>query len=158
MGRPKKPTALHVLNGNPSKKKSLGEGEPKPPPVIDAPKPPSWLSKHAKKEWKRLAPVLVRVGLLTEADIGSFVMLCQAYGKWEEYERDIQKNGSTYIYINKGGGENEVERPQTKLAHKAYERYKSLCTEFGVTPASRTRIEVKSEEAESDPLERLLSR
>lgn len=158
MGRPRKPTELHVLNGNPSKKKDLGKNEPKPAPIVETPKPPTWLNKYAKKEWKRLAPGLTRIGLLTEADIGSFVMLCQSYGRWEEYERDVEKNGSTYIYINKGGGENEVERPQTKLAHKAYERYKALCTEFGVTPASRTRIEVRPEEQEQDPMEELLSR
>jgi len=156
-GRPKKPTALRAIEGNRSKR-PLPENEPKPAPVVDVPEPPSWLNRYAKREWRERAPELVKVGLLTKADVASFTMLCQAYGKWEEHERYIKKHGDTFTYTNKAGAENEVERPQVKLAHKAYERYKALCTEFGVTPASRTRIEVKPEEKESDPMEALLSR
>lgn len=156
-GPPRKPTALRIIEGNRSKR-PLPENEPKPAPVIDIPKPPSWLNRYAKKEWKRLAPELVRTGVLTKADVASFTMLCQAYGKWEYYERDTEKHGDTCFYTNKYGAENEVERPQAKLAQKAHERYKALCTEFGLTPASRPRIEVTAADSEADPLEALMSK
>jgi len=158
MGRPRKPTELHVLNGNPSKKKDLGKNEPKPAPVVSAPKPPSWMNADGKKMWKRQVPGLQRVGLLTEADLESFIVLCQSYGEWVEAEKDMKKNGKYCIYTNKAGAENEIERPVVRVADKAYARYKSMCTEFGITPASRTRIEIKPAEQEQDPMEMLLSR
>ena len=158
MARPRKPTALHVLNGNPSKIKNLGQGEPKPAPVIETPKPPAWMNADGKKMWKRQAPGLQRIGLLTEADVESFIMLCQSFGEWVEAVKDIKQNGKYYVYTNKAGAENEVERPVVRVEDKAYARYKSMCTEFGVSPASRTRIEVKPIEGEQDPMEMLLSK
>ena len=156
-GRPRKPTALKVLTGNPGQR-PLPENEPKPAPVVETPGPPSWMNKDGKRMWKRQAPGLARVGLLTEADLETFSMLCQSYGEWLEAVRDIKKNGKFCIYINKAGAENEMERPMVKLEHKAYERYKSLCTEFGLTPAARTRIEVKPSQEDEDPMEMLLSK
>ncbi len=155
-GRPRKPTEIRVLEGNRSKR-PLPMNEPKPPPAMNDVKPPSWMNKDGKKMWKRLVPTLQRLRLLTEADLESFSMLCQSWGDYVEFVKDIKKNGKYCIYVNKGGGENEVERPAVKLMHRAYERYKALCSEFGLTPASRTRIEVKALDEEYDPMEALLS-
>ena len=73
-----KPTALKLLEGNPGKQK-LNKNEPMPkvPDVI--PKPPKRLLPEAKKEWKRLAPAMVALGLLTEVDTSAFAELCQNY-------------------------------------------------------------------------------
>lgn len=155
-GRPRKPTEIRVLEGNRSKR-PLPANEPKPPPITKPLKPPVWMNKEGKKMFKRLAPIMQQLRLLTETDIESFSMCCQSYGDWRRHIDDIKENGEYYIYVNKGGNENQVERPAVKLMHKAYERYKSMCTEFGLTPASKTRIEVKPLGEEYDPMEALLS-
>jgi phage terminase small subunit len=54
-GRPPKPTALKVLEGNPGKR-PLNQNEPKP--EKKAPNCPSWLLPDAKKEWRRLSKEL----------------------------------------------------------------------------------------------------
>lgn len=155
-GRPRKPTEIKVLEGNRGKR-PLPANEPKPAPVTFEIKPPTWMNKDGKKMWKRLAPTLQNLRLLTEADLESFSMLCQSWGDYVELVKEIKKNGKYCIYVNKGGGENEIEKPAVKLMHRAHERYKALCSEFGLTPASRTRIEVKPLDKEYDPMEALLS-
>ena len=155
-GRPPKPTALHVLNGNPSKKKNLGENEPKPAPIIKIPPPPEWLNEHGANMWERLAPILERLGLLTEADIETFSAACSSWGVYRECQDFVNDEGLTHKYKNKGGAINEVERPQVKIGNKALDQYRAFCSEFGLSPASRTRIEVNSQDTESE-MEGLLS-
>ena len=78
-GRKPKPTSLKVLEGNPGKRQ-LNPNEPK----LDAsvPKCPAWLSKEAKREWKRLVPFLEQAGLLTQVDRAAFAGYCQSYADW----------------------------------------------------------------------------
>jgi len=64
-----KPTAIKILEGNPGKR-PLNLNEPKPLQI--APECPDWLLDEAKKEWKRLAPELERLGLLTILDMAAF--------------------------------------------------------------------------------------
>lgn len=152
----KKPTELKVLTGNPGKR-PLPENEPKPKPIVGQVEPPEFLNVYAAKTWERLFPVLKNINLITEADLESFTMLCQSYGVWVECEVTFKELGRLNNYTNKGGNENEVEHPLSKIGQKAFERYKSLCTEFGLTPASRSRIQVAGQE-EPDEMEQLLSR
>ncbi len=153
-GRPKTPTNIRILNGNPGKR-PLPQNEPKPNPT--APAKPAWLTGDGAKMWGRLAPELERLGLLTVIDGEAFAGACQSWGTYVKCQRDIKKHGLTYEYENKGGGVNEIERPQVKIGQKSLDQFRAFCSEFGLTPAARTRIEVKSAEGEIDPMEALLS-
>ena len=153
--RPRKPTNLKVLEGNPGKR-PLPENEPKPTPI--APKRPSWLTGEGKKIWEKLAPELEKLGLLTSIDGEAFAAACQAWKDYVDCQKIIKKHGRTYTYKNQGGFENETERPEVKVANKALEQFRSFCREFGLTPASRAKIEVKTEDGEEDPMEKLLSK
>jgi len=162
-GRPPKPTSLKVIEGNPGKR-PLSANEPKPRPL--APRRPSWLNREGKKMWKQLAPELERLGLLTVVDGQAFAAACQSYGVWVECERFFKKKnpdtgrpyGRTYEYTNKHGDTNVIERPEVKIGQKALEAFRAFCSEFGLTPASRTRINVKLAEGELDPMEALLQK
>jgi len=154
-GRPPKPTNLKVLEGNPGKR-PLPENEPKPKPI--PPKCPSWLNREGKKMWKQLAPELDRLGLLTMVDGQAFAAACQSWGIWVECERFMKKHGRTYEYTNKEGYTNLIERPEVKIGQKALAEFRAFCSEFGLTPAARTRIEVKLLDSEEDPMEMLLGR
>ena len=68
-GRKPKPTAMKLLEGNPGKR-PLNVHEPIPPKGTV--KCPAWLLPEAKKEWKRLAPALEAMGVLTMADQTAF--------------------------------------------------------------------------------------
>ena len=81
-GRPRKPTAAHKRDGTFRPGVHGDRNEPKfrrpdfrPPPELDA---------MAKKEWKRLAGELAKLGLLTRADRAVFAVYCQS---WSDYIR-----------------------------------------------------------------------
>ena len=76
-GRPRKPTVLKLLAGNPGKRK-VNRKEPK----IAAGKIPipAHLGAVARAEWRRLEKLLPR-GLVTPADRGTFAQYCQTWAR-----------------------------------------------------------------------------
>jgi P27 family predicted phage terminase small subunit len=132
-GRKPKPTALKVIEGNPGKRR-INKEEPRPP--ADAVKCPTWLLPAAKREWKRMAPAMEQLGILTNADISAFAGYCQAYARWREAEEFITQHGS--IFKTPSGYVQQV--PQVSIAQQNLKIMQSFCTEFGLTPASRARI------------------
>lgn len=141
-----KPTNLKILQGNPGKR-PLNENEPKYSLSEDSLKPPSYLSKYAKKEWKRIAPLLSKNGLLTEADITSLAGYCQAYHRWIECEKLIR----TYGYTDTTDKGNVIQRPEVGAANKALELMLKYGKEFGLTPSSRTSLHIEKTEEVEDP-------
>lgn len=149
-GRKPKPTALKVLEGNPGKR-PLNKNEPQP--ERKAPHCPSWLEPEAKKEWKRMAKTLEAIGVLTQVDKAAFAGYCQAYARWREAEEFLSKHGT--IFKTPSGYIQQV--PQVAIARNYLQIMKDFCSEFGLTPAARTRIRVDTESATSDdPMETLL--
>lgn len=151
-GRKPKPTALKVLEGNPGKR-PLNEHEPVPPK--ETIKCPTWLEAEAKKEWRRLAPSLEAMGVLTTADLMAFAGYCQAYARWREAEEFISKHGT--IFQTPSGYVQQV--PQVSIAQQNLKIMQSFCAEFGLTPASRSRIIAATGEGavdEADPMEKVL--
>jgi P27 family predicted phage terminase small subunit len=91
-----------------------------------APPVPSWLSKDAKAEWRRVMPTLCARRTLTPADLGTAENYCVAIGHAREIEREIQKsdtlNGTLF-----------------RLQDKTMQTARQLAAELGLTPTSRNR-------------------
>jgi P27 family predicted phage terminase small subunit len=138
-GRPKKPTALKVLEGNPGKR-PLPVNEPKP--VEIAPDCPEHLDDEAKKEWERIAPELESLGLLTYIDKAALAGYCQAWSRWVEAEMILKKHG---ILVKSPNGF-PMQSPALAIANKAMEQIKEYLVEFGMSPASRTRVKAQKSE------------
>ena len=154
-GRKPLPTALKILEGDRGKgRRPINEHEPTPPKGVI--KCPSWLLPEAKKEWKRLAPSLEAMGVLTIWDIESFSAYCQAYARWKEAEEFITQHGS--IFKTPSGYVQQV--PQVSIAQQNLKIMQSLAGEFGLSPATRSRIIAAggaSGKDPDDPMEQLLS-
>ena len=100
-GRKPLPTALKVLEGDRGKgRRPINQNEPAPPQKNV--KCPDWLMPEAKKEWKRLAPSLIAMGILTEHDMEAFAGYCQAYARWREAEEFLSQHGLKSFCPNMG--------------------------------------------------------
>ena len=132
-GRKPKPTAIKRLEGNPGKR-PLNIYEPKP--KKKAPACPDWLDEEAKREWKRLAKTMEAMGVLTEADRAAFATYCDAYSKWKTATEFIDQHG--LIFKTPSGYIQQV--PQVSIAQTYGKLMTKIATEFGLTPASRSRI------------------
>lgn len=148
-GRKPVPSNLKVLRGNPGRR-PINQNEPKPEPI--APKCPSHLDKIAKREWRRIAPELERIGLLSRIDMAALAAYCQAYARWVKAEKAVQKHG---MLIKTPNGY-PVMSPFLLVASKAIEQMKSFLVEFGMSPSSRSRINIPGGEKEEDEFEAFL--
>ena len=151
-GRRPKPTAQKELEGNPGKR-PLNENEPKP--AIGGARCPSHLSREAKREWSRIVPELERIGVLSMIDIGAIAACCQSYGRWVRLEQDIKREGEfinmpiiskqTNEPVKNENGEMltlSARNPKVVESRQTLIQYRAYCSEFGLTPSSRSRITV----------------
>ncbi len=144
------PTALKVLEGNPGKRK-LNTREPKP--LHKAPPCPKWLNADAKKEWRRLANKLEKLGVLTELDLGVFATYCDAFSRWKQAEEFLEERG--LFYITPSGYPQQF--PQVAISQN-YAKLMNRCAEqLGLTPSARSRIIAgEADGSSADDMENLL--
>lgn len=159
-----KPTALKVLEGNPGKQKIKNTGEPMPNVPDAAPSPPKRLLKEAKAEWKRLAPALVALGLLSEVDTSAFAELCQNYGYYIVTDKKIMELGDNGVTAMQKTPSGYVQQhPLLSLRRQYYELWRKGLGDFGLTPASRARLLIGESSTTggssvmNDPLESILN-
>jgi len=153
-GRKPKPTKLKLIEGNPGKR-PLNLNEPKPNPNI--PECPDWLLDDAKEEWKRMSVTLQKLGMLTFIDKAAFMGYCQAYAKWKKAEEFIKQHGFTYKFPKKDKEGNVISIyiapfPEVGIARAALEQVRQFCSEFGLTPSSRTRLSMKPDSEDEEPM------
>ena len=108
------------------------------------PSAPRWMSLEAKREWRRIAPVLHRVGLLTEAGGLALGMLCEAWAQYVEARRAVMEAGMLAT-SDKG---NVYQHPAVALMNSARNELLKWAREFGMTPSARSRISVGAVEEE----------
>jgi hypothetical protein len=120
IGRPPKPTALKILQGNPGQRR-LNDAEPKPPLGAD---PPVWLRDDPVllAEWKRHAARLLRLGLLTEIDDDALCALTVLSVKFREM---VAAGAEANVLIN------------------ITKELRAMWGRFGMTPADRSRVKVE---------------
>lgn len=161
-GRRPKPTALKKAQGNPGKR-PLNELEPTPEIVSSG--VPGYLSKPAQRWWEMLAPMLLRLKVLTEVDQLGLALLCEQAAQADEATRMIRKSGimvkkQLYDRAGKKIGTVPVINPAFKIQVEATKQLKGFLTEFGITPASRSKVTkmVQPQELKRDPLGELRER
>jgi len=134
-GRRPKPTNLKTLAGNPGKR-ALNKSEPRPEGI---PTCPSHLSKAAKAEWKRISRELITLGLLTHCDRAALAAYCAAYARWVDAETSVQKFGMVMKSPKSGY---PIANPYVGIGNTAMDQMRKFIVEFGLSPASRTRLQV----------------
>ena len=128
------PFPLKVLRGNPSKK-PLRPG-PQPTSAKTCPEPPDYITGYAVREWKRLAPELWTLGLLTILDESAFAAYCVSYGRWLAAEELLQGEP----LVTNGCEGNQVQSPLVRIAREAARDLLRAGAEFGLTPSARARL------------------
>ena len=126
-GHNRTPTALKKLLGHPGKRK-INEREPQP--ALCEPTMPK-LSSEAAKEWRRIVPILMGLGILTIADGAALSIYCEAFALWQRasHQLDSSRNLTS-----------DKSRKLFSMADKSMKLAKSVLVEFGLTPASRPRL------------------
>lgn len=142
-GRKPKPTQQRVLEGNPGKR-PINSQEPNLPPTSDAVPAELLGDPRAVAEWSRVAPMLVKSGVLTEADRGALLSLCQ---QWSLYI-EARAKATSLVVTTKSG--HPMPNPYLSVSNKALSHCIKLWAELGCTPSARSRV-ARVEGESADP-------
>lgn len=124
-------------------------------PVTKAPAAPGWLNADAKKEWRRIMPVLIKRKILTTGDLGSVENYCLAMGHVREAQRSIDEQGlviTTYKETDDGTLVPLAAKrnPAVGIQADAMTRARLLAAELGLTPVSRSRPAIREDGDDDD--------
>lgn len=136
-GPPRKPTNLKILQG--TFRPSLAQPH-EPKPEADIPPVPAQLGDEAKLEWDRISVELMQLGLLTRIDQSALAAYCEFRADFlHATTMCAMKEGQDRKVIKTAKG-NFIENPYYTIKKRSAEMMHKFLTEFGLTPASRTRI------------------
>jgi P27 family predicted phage terminase small subunit len=157
-----KPTALRVIEGNRSRRPL-----PKNEPQYEAykPKRPDTLTPAAGKIWDELVAEMNRVKLLRKVDEYALAQLCEDQALLNEMQAGLQQMAAAFRKQATDQGK-ELPGPPLLVMMRSTEGRRMMSSirelstlvilqrrEFGLTPASRTRVSTIGEktEAQDDP-------
>src|SRR5699024_8152391 len=146
MATPAKSARLQLLEGNPAKKnkeelKRRARNEEKMKMSSDNVVPPSFLDGTAKKEFRRLAKLLLSVELINDADVGHLAMYCDAYSQYLSYKRQVKQKG---LWID-GKPNPFIIRMRDSAA-----QMRSFSSDLGLSPSARAKLAINLEDDEDD--------
>ena len=127
-----KPTKLKILEGEKNKNR-IPENEPKPDAI--EPDMPLWLDKEAKKIWKKLAPKMLKMELLTEIDGAMFSSLCQIISRVADINKKMKLEKDAIVVEGK-------QNPLSVSERLYYQHLRMFAQEFGLSPRGRVGLSV----------------
>lgn len=147
-GRKPKPASVKRREGNPGKR-ALNKKEPQPDRRM--PSRPKHLKDTARTEWERIAPVLWKLGVLTELDRTVLAAYCTAYGDYVEACEKVQRGGA----VKRGSEGGEYQNPWVAIKKRSMDQMVKFAGELGLTPSSRGRVQVADLETNEEKEQRL---
>jgi P27 family predicted phage terminase small subunit len=96
---------------------------------------------RSKAEWDRLSRELAGLRMLTALDRAALAAYCEAYAFWIEAITDVRKYGT----MLKSPSGFPMQSPYVAIANEQAEIMMRIASEFGFTPASRSRISIPTE-------------
>lgn len=136
------PTVVRLMDDRSKRPVPTGEPEPRAR-LARRPKNLDWLPPEAQAEWRRMAPDLAKLGLLTVLDRTALAAYCQAYASWKEAVEVLNTKGKTYV-TPQGVMR---QRPEVAMARDASRLMLAYAAEFGMTPSARANMRSKTAEA-----------
>src|SRR3954447_3606447 len=88
MPRAKLSETLHKLRGTKYRDRRISSEV-----VAGRPKQPDHLSEEAKREWRRIIPLLEQRGTLSKADSQVLALYCETHARWLQAKREVAENG-----------------------------------------------------------------
>lgn len=133
-----RPPALKLLNGTSAGRDSGGRlVEPPPNFVREAPQPPTWLSREAKAEWRRVVPSLEALDILKSADRAALAVMCETWSTFVASTRQYRAEG--LVLTNPDSGRVHTH-PAVSVANIAARQFLRYAAEFGLSPAAEHRL------------------
>jgi len=148
-GRKPKPIQMLKLTGN-YRKDRHGDI---PDPPVGAPDKPKGLSRLASETWDRLIAALLEQKTIARSDFILLEAICREWGKYKNFNNKLRVIRSDLTESTKG---TKMLHPLHRASDRALNNVVRLCQEFGLSAASRSRLNVEAAAGAEDPLEKLM--
>lgn len=155
MGRPSQPAKLLLMKGR-GHGTDTGGRKVKAPPSFRRlpPRPPTWLTREAAAEWKRVAPGLTRLDLLKEEDRAVLAAYCETWSMFVLATIDVKKHGLTRVQITETRDgettEKPIANPAVAIARNAGRELRAFAAQFGLSPAAEMALGKVPDDGEAD--------
>jgi P27 family predicted phage terminase small subunit len=107
------------------------------------PEPPERLPEVGQEEWRRIAPELHKVGLLSNLDLTALEMYCRLFCRWLAAEKELEGDDSLVMKTKTGY---QAQSAYLNIANACIKQMQSIMGEFGMTPATRARMKAMVEQ------------
>lgn len=144
-GRKAIPTVQKILAGNPGHR-PLNDREPQPAALDaawDVPPPEVAAVPLAAAYWGDVVPMLRQSRQVAGIDRGALVALCLEWARYLTAIEDARTEGHV-VRLNRSY---RMANPHLGIASTALKACRALWAELGMTPASRTRVQVTGDTA-----------
>ena len=140
-GTGRRPTPTGILKLRGSKHATNRPDEPRP--ELALPEPPEELRPQDRKHFREVAERLYHCGVLTSIDGASLARYATCFGRWMSAEKALAAGEPTHHEIRDGLGNiiRVIASAAYSTACKEGDRLLALEREFGLTPASRPRLQ-----------------
>lgn len=134
------PTSLLELSGSWRAKKRKNEPRPEASLCVC----PDWVRGQAREYWPEIAPMLSDARITTQCDTIALGLLVDAIAEYVAAQREVDEVGLVSV-TEKG---NVVQHPVVGVMHNARDAALRFLREFGMTPSSRTGIQIAGKDGE----------
>lgn len=126
-------------------------------PEVGLPPMPTHLAPEARKEWKRISPLLLELNLLTKIDRAALELYCRAYGRLQQVERALTQRQALLVDDGKDPTDALVQPTPTgflresALSRQADELSRQVdryLASFGMSPSARSRVTASRNDAQ----------
>lgn len=122
------------------------------PTPTGRPSCPKWLSPDAAKEFRRLVKQLSEMQLIGSIDQNALARYASTWVRWRQAIQMIERGGEVTVLKDSDGKVKYVQQsPFSTIARQLSDQLGRLEGEFGMTPSSRSRIEVAPAPPPAEP-------
>jgi P27 family predicted phage terminase small subunit len=163
-GRKPKPTQTHLSAGDPSHlgiKRLRERQEREVQPTRGLPGCPRHLRRLARDAWKFWAEELRRMNLDARPDAMMLEGACVNYARAVEADRMVRLAGMVVEDpVTDAAGQVHIKlklHPAVAISNAAWRQVRGFCSEFGLSPLSRTRLTIEKPDTSSQDLMEMLT-
>lgn len=139
MGRRARPVELLVLTGKKHltkrEKQLRSEAESSLRPALSELVPPAWLDERARAEWERVVALMAGTGVLTDLDVNTLAVYCDASVRYAEAAARVQREGAIV-----DGPRGPMQSPAVLVAEKYWRIMNAAARALGLDPTSRAAL------------------
>lgn len=134
-GPPAKPDQIKRLEGNAGHRALKGTADA---PEVEVPETPAIVAEDpvALELWKEQTRELKRLRLIARINAPVLAAMCMHYSRWRRAEAKVKEQGEV-IETDNGY---PMQNAWLTVSNKAHEQFLKAAQEFGMTPASYSRV------------------